>query len=139
MQHTVVASICKVCNRLRISGVHFLLASLFCHQIYHICIIVWVKPEFATVVKVKLSRYRHVGSKGERKYSSYSLLTRHYMGVSDQRHTPAALSPRERILGTHWLGDWVDLRACLDTETRGKILCMCRESNLGRLVCFQIL
>jgi hypothetical protein len=39
------------------------------------------------------------------------------MGVSGQRHTPAALCPGERTPGTHWIGDWVDPRAGLDTQT----------------------
>jgi hypothetical protein len=56
------------------------------------------------------------------------------MGVSGQRHAPAALYPRERTPGTHWTGGWVGPRAGLDTEDRGKILCPCRESNLDRPV-----
>jgi hypothetical protein len=47
---------------------------------------------------------------------------------------PAALCPGERTPGTHCIGGWVGLRAGLDTEVRGKILCLCRESNLDRLV-----
>jgi hypothetical protein len=38
------------------------------------------------------------------------------MGVSGQRHTLAALYPRETTLGTQWIGGWVGLRAGLDTE-----------------------
>jgi hypothetical protein len=44
------------------------------------------------------------------------------MGVSGQRHAPAALYPRRKDPGTHWTGGWVGLRAGLDTEARGKIL-----------------
>jgi hypothetical protein len=37
--------------------------------------------------------------------------------------TPRPLfTPGERTLGTHWTGGWVDPRASLDTEARGKIL-----------------
>jgi len=61
------------------------------------------------------------------------------MGVSGQRHAPAALYPRERTPGTHWIGGWVGLRAGLDTEAREKILCLFRESNAGRSVCSQTL
>jgi hypothetical protein len=32
------------------------------------------------------------------------------MGVSDQRHDPAALSPPKWTPGTHWIVGWVDLR-----------------------------
>jgi hypothetical protein len=38
------------------------------------------------------------------------------MGVSGQRHTLAALYPREGTLCTHWIGGWVGLRAGLDTK-----------------------
>jgi hypothetical protein len=44
------------------------------------------------------------------------------MGVSGQRHAPAALCPRERTPGTHCTGGCVGLRAGLDTEVRGEIL-----------------
>jgi hypothetical protein len=40
---------------------------------------------------------------------------RYYMRVSGQRHAPAALCPGERTHGTHCTGDWVGLRAGLDT------------------------
>jgi hypothetical protein len=36
----------------------------------------------------------HAGDKEERRYSSYTFLTAALDGVSDQRHTPAALYPR---------------------------------------------
>jgi hypothetical protein len=45
------------------------------------------------------------------------------MGVSGQRHAPAALCRGERTPGTHCTGGWVGPRAGLDTEARGKILC----------------
>jgi hypothetical protein len=43
-------------------------------------------------------------------------------------------SPGERIPGTHCTGGWVGLRAGLDTEARGKILCSCRGSKPDRPV-----
>jgi hypothetical protein len=61
------------------------------------------------------------------------------MGVSGQRHAPAAIYSREWTLSTHWIGGWVGLRAGLDTEARGKILCLCLESNPGHAVCSQTL
>jgi hypothetical protein len=56
------------------------------------------------------------------------------MGVSGQHHAPAALYPGERTFGTHCTGGWVGPRADLVTETRGKILCPRRGSNLDRPV-----
>jgi hypothetical protein len=56
------------------------------------------------------------------------------MGVSGQRHAPAALCPGEKPHGTHCTGGWMGFRAGLDTEVRGKILCPCRGSNPDRPV-----
>jgi hypothetical protein len=54
------------------------------------------------------------------------------MGVSGQRHAPAALLPRGKDPSTHCTGDWVGLRAGLDIEVRGKIIRPCRGSNPDR-------
>jgi hypothetical protein len=43
-------------------------------------------------------------------------------------------TPRERTPGTHWTGGWVGSGAGLDSETRGKVLCLCQGSNLDRPV-----
>jgi len=51
------------------------------------------------------------------------------MEVSGQLHTPAALSPRERAPGTHWIGSWVCHRAILDAVVRRKIPSPYRELN----------
>jgi hypothetical protein len=56
------------------------------------------------------------------------------MGVSGQRHAPAALYPRGKDPRYQWTGGWVGPRAGLDTGVRGKILCPCRGSNLNRPV-----
>jgi hypothetical protein len=45
-----------------------------------------------------------------------------------------AFTPGERTPGTHCTGGWVDPRAGLDTEARGKILCPRRGSNTDRPV-----
>jgi hypothetical protein len=74
-----------------------------------------------------------------RRYSSYSFLTATLDGGqwSASRHgraLPLGKEPR-----THWIDFWVGFRACLDTEIRGKILCLCLGSNPGRSVCSQTL
>jgi hypothetical protein len=43
-------------------------------------------------------------------------------------------TPGERTSGSRYTGGWVGLRAGLNTEVRGKILCLCRGSNLDRPV-----
>jgi hypothetical protein len=47
------------------------------------------------------------------------------MGVIGECHAPAVLYPREKILGTHWIGGWVCIRTGLDTDVRGKIIFLC--------------
>jgi hypothetical protein len=64
---------------------------------------------------------------------------RQLVEVSGQLHAPVAVYPRERTPCAHWVGGWVGPRAGLDTEARGKILCLCRGSNPGRTVCSQTL
>jgi hypothetical protein len=49
--------------------------------------------------------------------------------TSRQRFIPGEMTP-----GTHCTGGLVGPRAGLDTEARGKILCLCRGSNLVRSV-----
>jgi hypothetical protein len=56
------------------------------------------------------------------------------MGVNGQHHAPAALYPRGKDPGTHWIGGCVGPRTGLDAEARRKILCPCRGSNPGRPV-----
>jgi hypothetical protein len=55
------------------------------------------------------------------------------MGVSGQRHAPAALYLLERPL-THWLGGWVGTRVGLDAEPKEKSFCPCQQPNPGRQV-----
>jgi hypothetical protein len=40
-------------------------------------------------------------------------------------------TPGKRTTSTHWTGGRVDLRADLNTESRGKVLCLCRGSDSG--------
>jgi hypothetical protein len=51
------------------------------------------------------------------------------MEVSGQLHAPAALPPRERNPGTHWIGGWVGTRAVLDAVVKRKIPSPRRKSN----------
>jgi hypothetical protein len=51
------------------------------------------------------------------------------MEVSGQLHAPAALPPRERAPGTHWIGGWVGPRAVLDAVVKRKIPSPGRESK----------
>jgi hypothetical protein len=51
------------------------------------------------------------------------------MEVSGQPHAPAALPPKERTSGTHWIGGWVGPRAVLDAVVKRRIPSPRRESN----------
>jgi hypothetical protein len=51
------------------------------------------------------------------------------MEVSGQIHAPAALPPRERDPGTHWVVGWVGPGAILDAVVKRKIPSSLRESN----------
>jgi hypothetical protein len=66
---------------------------------------------------------------GERRYSSYLFL----ISVLDEGEwsasSPGRPLPGERTPGTHCTGGCVGLRAGLNTEVRGKILCPSRGSN----------
>jgi hypothetical protein len=75
------------------------------------------------VVVVAAVATRHGGAWGERRYSSYSLVS-----VTPRLH----FTPGERIPGTHCTGGWVGPRVGLDVGARRKILCPCRGSNPDR-------
>jgi hypothetical protein len=47
-----------------------------------------------SVTKIKLSRHNHAGTKGDKRYSSYSVLTS-ALDRGGQRHAPATLYPRQ--------------------------------------------
>jgi hypothetical protein len=72
-----------------------------------------------------------------------ALLTSTLHGVSGQCHISAALYPQKRTPPplTVPIGyeAWVGLRAGLDIQARGKILCLCWGSNPGRSLCSQTL
>jgi hypothetical protein len=73
---------------------------------------------------------RHGGAWGENRYSSYSFTT----SALDGGEWSASRPGRAFTPGTHCTGGWVDPRAGLNTEDRGKILCSCRGSNPDRPV-----
>jgi hypothetical protein len=83
-------------------------------------------------IKVKADQLRPGRSQRERRHSSYSMLVD--LGTT-WREWSASRPTRERTPGTHWVGGWMGLRAGLGTTARGKILCLCRGSNLARRVC----
>jgi hypothetical protein len=80
--------------------------------------------------KVQLSRYTPWWRLGERRYSSYSFLTSSLGGGEWSASRPGLALPRRKDCS----GGWVGLRADLDTEVRGKILCSCLRSNPDRPV-----
>jgi hypothetical protein len=77
----------------------------------------------SVIPKVKAIPIHSAKALGEyRRYSFYSFSTSTLDGVSGQRHVWPHFSHGEKTPGTHCTGGWVDPRASLDTEARGKIL-----------------
>jgi hypothetical protein len=61
-------------------------------------------------VKVKLSRYRHIGAKGERNCLSHSFLTSALVGGEwSASRLGRPFSPGKGPPGTRWIGGWVGL------------------------------
>jgi hypothetical protein len=105
-----------------------------CVSIYgymHIDISIYVKRLYS---KAKQFRYTPWRRLGERRYNSYSFLTLALDRGEWSASRPGALCSEERTTGTHCTGGWVDLRAGLDIEVRGKIVYLCWESNHDRPV-----
>jgi hypothetical protein len=50
------------------------------------------------------------------------ILTSALAGGEWSASRPGRFTPRERALGTHWIGGWVDLRAGLDDVEKRKFL-----------------
>jgi hypothetical protein len=89
-------------------------------------------------IEVRQFHNRPMEAQGEWRYSSYSFTTSARDGVSI---TPRPrFTPRVMIPGVHWTRGWVGPRADLDTELffGGKILCLCRGSNLDRPVVMSV-
>jgi len=49
--------------------------------------------------------------------------------MGGQLYAPSRFTPRERAPSTHWIGDWVVLRADLDAVVKREIGPPCRDSN----------
>jgi hypothetical protein len=64
---------------------------------------------------------RHEGVLWEWRYGSTHSLTSALDGGEWSASRPGRLTPRERALGTHWIGGWVGPRAVLDAMVKRKI------------------
>jgi hypothetical protein len=85
--------------------------------------------------KVKQSRYTPWRRLGERRYIALTHSRPQHWMVWVVSVTPRpSFTPGERTPSTHCTGGWVGLSAGLDTEARGKLLCLCLGSNLFRPV-----
>jgi hypothetical protein len=85
-------------------------------------------------VKVKLSLClnwtpRHEGVLGEWRYSSIHSLTSTLDGGEWVAPRSGRLTPRGRVLGTHWTGGWVGPRSVLEAVMKRKIPSPRRESK----------
>jgi hypothetical protein len=88
------------------------------------------RPSCKSKQKQSSPSTRHGGAWGERRYSSYSFST----SALDGGEWSASRPGRAFTPGTQCTGGWVGLRAGLDTEDRGKILCPRRGSSPDRPV-----
>jgi hypothetical protein len=61
---------------------------------------------------------------GEWMYKSSFSWPRHWLEVSGQLHSSAALPPWGKSPCTHWIGGWVDSRASLDDTVKWKFLAL---------------
>jgi hypothetical protein len=86
---------------------------------------------FQEQVKVKLSRALNAGPKGRGDIAPTRSWSLHSMRWVVSVTPRPRFTPGERTTSTHWTADWVGLRAGLDADARGKLLCLCRGSNPG--------
>jgi hypothetical protein len=72
---------------------------------------------------------RHEDVLGEQRYSSTHSLTSALDGAEWSASRPGRFTPKERTLGTHWIGGWVGPRAVLEAVVNRKIPSLRREAN----------
>jgi hypothetical protein len=72
-------------------------------------------------------------------YSCYSFLTSALDGGEWSASRPGHALPPGKDPRYPLTGGWVGIRAGLDTEDTGKVLCLCRGLNPGPPVCSQTL
>jgi hypothetical protein len=102
--------------------------------VYTVVGILTEQPQFLEVYrsKTKQSRYTPWWCLGREEYSSYSFFTSALDGGDWSAACPGRALLRGKDPRYPLYRGWVGLRAGLDTEARGKILCLCRGSNLYR-------
>jgi hypothetical protein len=98
--------------------IHYFCCSFILVAGFKICSLWWVKSK-----AIPLHAMVALGGRGV-----YLLLI---LGLGTRWGWVVSVTPPP---GTHCTRGWVDLRAGLDTEVRGKILCPCLGSNPGRPV-----
>jgi hypothetical protein len=83
----------------------------------------WYLAHVLTIgLKVKAVPLHAMHALGGEELQLLLIFTSSLHGEIGQRNAPAALYPRERTPGNHWLGGCVGPRAGLDKKARGKIL-----------------
>jgi hypothetical protein len=82
---------------------------------------------FKSLVVIIFTVLHATEATGGKRYSSYSLSTSELHGGEwSASRLGRALAPGKGPHGNRWTGGWVNHRACLDTEARGKIIYLCR-------------
>jgi hypothetical protein len=121
---------------------------LFYGKCMKLTFMLWRSASIRVVVIRMGGRPKHSNSKKSKAVPLHAMMALGGIGDIARTHSrPLALDGGEwavacpgralsgdRTPGTHCTGGWVDLRAGLDTEVRGKVLCPCRGSNPDRPV-----
>jgi hypothetical protein len=76
----------------------------------------------------------HEGVLGEWSYSSTHSLTSALDGGERSASRPGCFTPRERVLGTHWIGGWVGPRAFLDAVVKKNSQPLPGIEHVGELI-----
>jgi hypothetical protein len=88
-------------------------------------------PSLPVKLKIKALPPRHAGT--------ILVLGTRWGEWSASLHPRSYLTPEDKTQCTHCIGGWLGIRAIIETEARGKILCLCRGSKPGCPFCRQTL
>jgi hypothetical protein len=111
---------------------HIMQCSRYCNRLQCLVKVLFKKDFVIHTLINKAVPLHHSGSKGRGNISPA------HLDHGTRWGWVVSVTPRPRFNpSTHCTRGWVGFRFGLDTEARGKILCLCRRSIPGRPVCSQ--